>query len=92
MALPPSAAKGSAPVFMVSNMRQSSEKIMMENMSFPTPRGTARLRRAASPDSAAARLSGASALPTASPSVAPLAAAAPGFPNSVAQGCPVRWA
>ena len=38
--LPPRNARGSSPLFMVSNMRQSSENVMMENMSLPTPRGT----------------------------------------------------
>ena len=38
--LPPRNARGSTPRFMVSNMRQSSENVMIENMSLPTPRGT----------------------------------------------------
>ena len=38
--LPPRNARGSSPLFMVSNMRQSSENVMMENMSLPTSRGT----------------------------------------------------
>ncbi len=41
-ALPPNTSSGSGPVGTVSNMRHRSENTMMENMSFPTPSGTAR--------------------------------------------------
>lgn len=86
MGLPPRNASGSTPRFMVSNMRQSSENVMIENMSFPTPKGTRLPALRPTGRAFAASAGRASAVA----GVASGTEEASGRPTSSRQGCPVR--